>query len=142
MNKTIDAIPAVSFEFFPPHSEQMQETLWKSIKRLQPLAPSFVSVTYGADGSTRERTHDVVERIVNETDLTVAPHLTCVGASREEIDEIARQYPQNDLNFNGQLDDLQESLDSMVLQFLFGVLLICVILGTRFRSYFQPYIII
>ena len=82
----------VSFEFFPPHSEQMQETLWRSIKRLQPLAPSFVSVTYGADGSTRERTHDVVERIVNETDLTVAPHLTCVDASRDEIDEIAREY--------------------------------------------------
>ncbi len=70
----------------------MQETLWKSIKRLQPLAPSFVSVTYGADGSTRERTHDVVERIVNETDLTVAPHLTCVDATRGEIDDIAREY--------------------------------------------------
>jgi methylenetetrahydrofolate reductase (NADPH) len=82
----------VSFEFFPPHSEQMQETLWRSITRLQPLSPSFVSVTYGADGSTRERTHDVVERIVNETDLTVAPHLTCVDARREEIDDIARDY--------------------------------------------------
>jgi methylenetetrahydrofolate reductase (NADPH) len=82
----------VSFEFFPPHSEQMQETLWTSIQRLAPLAPSFVSVTYGADGSTRERTHDVVERIVNETDLTVAPHLTCVDASREEIDAIAQDY--------------------------------------------------
>jgi methylenetetrahydrofolate reductase (NADPH) len=82
----------VSFEFFPPHSEQMQETLWASIQRLAPLAPSFVSVTYGADGSTRERTHDVVERIVNETDLTVAPHLTCVDASREEIDAIAQDY--------------------------------------------------
>jgi methylenetetrahydrofolate reductase (NADPH) len=82
----------VSFEFFPPHSAQMQETLWKSITRLQPLSPSFVSVTYGADGSTRERTHDVVERIVSETDLTVAPHLTCVDARREEIDDIARDY--------------------------------------------------
>ena len=82
----------VSFEFFPPHSERMQETLWKSIQRLQPLAPSFVSVTYGADGSTRERTHGVVQRIVNETDLTVAPHLTCVNASRGEIDDIAREY--------------------------------------------------
>ena len=82
----------VSFEFFPPHSEQMQETLWNSIQQLKPLAPSFVSVTYGADGSTRERTHDVVERIVRETDLTVAPHLTCVDASRGEIDEIARDY--------------------------------------------------
>jgi methylenetetrahydrofolate reductase (NADPH) len=82
----------VSFEFFPPHSEQMQETLWSSIQRLEPLVPRFVSVTYGADGSTRERTHDVVERIVKETDLTVAPHLTCVDASREEIADIARDY--------------------------------------------------
>ncbi len=92
MNPSTSKHVQVSFEFFPPHSEQMQETLWKSIKRLQPLAPSFVSVTYGADGSTRERTHDVVERIVNETDLTVAPHLTCVDASRGEIDDIAREY--------------------------------------------------
>ncbi len=82
----------VSFEFFPPHSEEMQERLWSSIQRLEPLAPRFVSVTYGADGSTRERTHDVVERIVKETDLTVAPHLTCVDASREEIADIARDY--------------------------------------------------
>ena len=92
MNQSISEHVQVSFEFFPPHSEQMQETLWKSIQRLQPLAPNFVSVTYGADGSTRERTHDVVERIVNETDLTVAPHLTCVDARREEIDDIAREY--------------------------------------------------
>jgi methylenetetrahydrofolate reductase (NADPH) len=92
MNQSISEHVQVSFEFFPPHSEQMQETLWKSIQRLQPLAPNFVSVTYGADGSTRERTHDVVERIVNETDLTVAPHLTCVDASRGEIDDIARDY--------------------------------------------------
>ncbi len=82
----------VSFEFFPPHSEQMQETLWTSIQRLKSFAPAFVSVTYGADGSTRERTHDVVQRIVNETELTVAPHLTCVNATRGEIDEIAREY--------------------------------------------------
>ena len=82
----------VSFEFFPPHSEQMRDKLWQSITRLQPLSPRFVSVTYGADGSTRERTHDVVERIVNETELTVAPHLTCVDAKREEIDDIAREY--------------------------------------------------
>ena len=82
----------VSFEFFPPHSEQMQETLWRSIQRLKSFAPAFVSVTYGADGSTRERTHDVVQRIVNETDLTVAPHLTCVNAKRGEIDDIAREY--------------------------------------------------
>jgi methylenetetrahydrofolate reductase (NADPH) len=82
----------VSFEFFPPHSAQMEETLWHSIQKLEPLRPNFVSVTYGADGSTRERTHAVVERIVNETGLTAAPHLTCIGASRGEIDDIARDY--------------------------------------------------
>ena len=82
----------VSFEFFPPHSAKMEETLWNSVQKLKTLAPRFVSVTYGADGSTRERTHAAVERIVDETDLTAAPHLTCVGASRGEIDEIARDY--------------------------------------------------
>ena len=92
MKPSITSNVQVSFEFFPPHSEQMQETLWKSIQRLQPLAPAFVSVTYGADGSTRERTHGVVQRIVNETDLTVAPHLTCVNAKCGEIDDIAREY--------------------------------------------------
>ncbi len=83
---------AVSFEFFPPGSEQMEQTLWRSIEHLAPLAPRFVSVTYGADGSTRERTHGIVSRILAETDLTAAPHLTCVGASRGEIDDIARRY--------------------------------------------------
>ena len=83
---------AVSFEFFPPKSEAMAETLWRSIETLAPLKPRFVSVTYGAGGSTRERTHATVERIVRETDLTAAAHLTCVGATREEIDEIARGY--------------------------------------------------
>ena len=92
MRPSITDSVRVSFEFFPPHSEQMQETLWKSIQRLKPYGPAFVSVTYGADGSTRERTHDVVQRIVNETDLTVAPHLTCVNATRGEIDDIAREY--------------------------------------------------
>jgi methylenetetrahydrofolate reductase (NADPH) len=82
----------VSFEFFPPHTESMQETLWESIQRLESLSPRFVSVTYGADGSTRERTHDVVERIVTETGLTPAPHLTCIDAARDEIDDIAREY--------------------------------------------------
>ena len=82
----------VSFEFFPPHSEKMEATLWDSVQRLENLAPRFVSVTYGADGSTRERTHTAVERIVNETSLTAAPHLTCIGASRGEIDDIAREY--------------------------------------------------
>ncbi len=82
----------VSFEFFPPHSEQMEETLWRSIERLASLGPRFVSVTYGADGSTRERTHAAVARIVSETNLTAAPHLTCIGASRGEIDDVARTY--------------------------------------------------
>jgi methylenetetrahydrofolate reductase (NADPH) len=92
MNPSVTDRVEVSFEFFPPHSEEMQETLWKSIQRLKSFAPAFVSVTYGADGSTRERTHDVVQRIVNETELTVAPHLTCVNATRGEIDDIAREY--------------------------------------------------
>lgn len=82
----------VSFEFFPPADAAMEATLWKSVERLAPLAPRFVSVTYGADGSTRERTHRVVTRIQEETPLTGAPHLTCIGASRGEILEIARGY--------------------------------------------------
>jgi len=82
----------VSFEFFPPNNEQMEEVLWRSIERLAGLGPRFVSVTYGADGSTRERTHTAVARIVSETKLTAAPHLTCIGASRGEIDDIARAY--------------------------------------------------
>jgi methylenetetrahydrofolate reductase (NADPH) len=82
----------VSFEFFPPKTDAMAETLWRSIETLAPLKPRFVSVTYGAGGSTRERTHATVERIVKETDLTPAAHLTCVGATREEIDEIAHSY--------------------------------------------------
>ena len=82
----------VSFEFFPPKTEKMEETLWESVKMLEPLGPRFVSVTYGAGGSTRARTHATVERIVRETSLTPAAHLTCVEASREEIDEVARDY--------------------------------------------------
>ena len=92
MNIKLDDKPAVSFEFFPPHSDKMEATMWQSIERLAALQPSFVSVTYGADGSTRERTHNAVERIIRETELTAAPHLTCVGASRGEIDDIAREY--------------------------------------------------
>lgn len=84
--------PSVTFEFFPPNTEAMEKTLWTSIERLADLEPAFVSVTYGADGSTRERTHAAVERIMRDTQLTPAPHLTCVGASRAEIDEIAREY--------------------------------------------------
>jgi len=82
----------VSFEFFPPNDAQMEATLWRSVQRLAPLAPRFVSVTYGADGSTRERTHKLITRIQRETALTGAPHLTCIGAPREEILSIARQY--------------------------------------------------
>jgi methylenetetrahydrofolate reductase (NADPH) len=82
----------VSFEFFPPKTEKMEEILWDSIQRLAPLEPAYVSVTYGAGGSTRQRTHATVVRIRRETVLEPAAHLTCVGATREEIDEIARQY--------------------------------------------------
>ena len=92
MNKITDAIPAVSFEFFPPQNEKAEVRLWQSIDRLKGLHPRFVSVTYGADGSTRERTHNAVARLMRETSLTTAPHLTCVGASRGEIDDIARKY--------------------------------------------------
>lgn len=83
---------AVSFEFFPPKTEKMAQTLWESIETLAPLSPRFVSVTYGAGGSTRERTHATVERILKETPLAPAAHLTCVGATREEVDAIARGY--------------------------------------------------
>ena len=82
----------VSFEFFPPGDAEMEATLWKSVERLAPLAPRFVSVTYGADGSTRERTHNIITRIQRETALTGAPHLTCIGASRGEVLDIARKY--------------------------------------------------
>ncbi|HZG09428.1 MAG TPA: methylenetetrahydrofolate reductase [NAD(P)H] [Allosphingosinicella sp.] len=82
----------VSFEFFPPKTEKMEATLWESVKTLEPLAPRFVSVTYGAGGSTRERTHATVERIQRETSLDAAAHLTCVGASRAEVDAIAAEY--------------------------------------------------
>ncbi|WP_374415007.1 methylenetetrahydrofolate reductase [NAD(P)H] [Novosphingobium colocasiae] len=83
---------SVSFEFFPPKSEKMEEQLWDAITRLAPLRPGFVSVTYGAGGTTRERTHATVARIARETGLTAAAHLTCVGASKDEIAEIADQY--------------------------------------------------
>ncbi len=83
---------AVSFEFFPPKSEKMEDQLWDAITQLAPLAPRFVSVTYGAGGSTRERTHSTVARIVRETALVPAAHLTCVGASKDEIAQVAEQY--------------------------------------------------
>ncbi|MDP9084605.1 MAG: methylenetetrahydrofolate reductase [Pseudomonadota bacterium] len=83
---------SVSFEFFPPGDVTMAEQLWASVQRLAPLQPNFVSVTYGADGSTRTRTHECVLRILRETKLVVAPHLTCVAASRDEVLGIARDY--------------------------------------------------
>ena len=86
------AAPRVSFEFFPPKTPEMEERLWEVIKRLEPLGPRFVSVTYGAGGSTRERTHATVRRIRNETALEPAAHLTCVAATRDEIDAVARDY--------------------------------------------------
>ncbi len=84
--------PKISFEFFPPKTEEMDRTLWASIERLAPLEPSFVSVTYGAGGSTRERTHATIARILKETALLPAAHLTCVGASRAEIDGVVDRY--------------------------------------------------
>jgi len=86
--------PSISFEFFPPKTEEMERSLWDTIKRLAPLTPSFVSVTYGAGGSTRERTHSTIARILAETDLIPAAHLTCVGAACGEIDEIVGRYHQ------------------------------------------------
>ena len=83
---------AVSFEFFPPKSPEMEETLWRAVKRLEPLAPQFVSVTYGAGGSTRERTHNTVRRILSETALVPAAHLTCVDAKRSEVLDVADAY--------------------------------------------------
>jgi methylenetetrahydrofolate reductase (NADPH) len=84
--------PRVSFEFFPPKSEKLEESLWASVRRLEPLGPSFVSVTYGAGGSTRDRTHRTLARIKQDTALEPAAHLTCVGAARAEIDEVMDAY--------------------------------------------------
>ncbi len=83
---------SVSFEFFPPASEKMEQTLWAAIEKLAPLAPNFVSVTYGAGGSTRERTHATIKRILKETSLTPAAHLTCVGATKAEVDAVVKEY--------------------------------------------------
>ena len=84
--------PRLSFEFFPPKNDKLEEQLWACIRRLEPLAPRFVSVTYGAGGSTQERTHATVARLVAETSLTPAAHLTCVAATRDEVDAVARRY--------------------------------------------------
>ena len=86
------APPKLSFEFFPPRTEALETQLWTCIRRLEPLAPRFVSVTYGAGGSTQERTHATVQRILRETSLVPAAHLTCVGATRAEVDAVARMY--------------------------------------------------
>jgi methylenetetrahydrofolate reductase (NADPH) len=82
----------VSFEFFPPKTEKMEATLWKSVERLAPLKPSYMSVTYGANSGERDKTHDVVKRIQNETGVVAAPHLTCIDASAEELKAIAKDY--------------------------------------------------
>src|SRR6056297_183870 len=84
--------PSISFEFFPPRSVEASFRLWDTVQALAPLRPSFVSVTYGAGGTTRRLTHEAVEALVKTTDMTVAAHLTCVDATREETLEIARAY--------------------------------------------------
>ena len=90
--RTPRSTPEVSFEFFPPKTAEMEASLWSAIERLAPLNPNFVSVTYGAGGSTRERTHNTVARIIRETDLKPAAHLTCVSATRDEVDDVIRGY--------------------------------------------------
>lgn len=85
-------VPQLSFEFFPPNTETMAARLWDTVLRLAPLHPRFVSVTYGAGGTTRQRTHETVTRIQRETDLKPAAHLTCIDATREEVDAVARDY--------------------------------------------------
>jgi methylenetetrahydrofolate reductase (NADPH) len=95
LQETLEAVPPrVSFEFFPPKTAEMEEKLWQSVSKLAPLNPQFVSVTYGAGGSTRERTHSTVKRILHDTALKPAAHLTCVGVSRAEMDAIATEYWQ------------------------------------------------
>ena len=84
--------PSVSFEFFPPKSPEMEAKLWDSVKRLEPVKPSYVSVTYGAGGSTRERTHGIVKKMAEETALNPAGHITCVAATKDEIDQVLRDY--------------------------------------------------
>ncbi len=92
LNRPTTSRFGVSFEFFPPKTDEMEAQLWRSVERLAPLAPSFVSVTYGAGGTTRERTHATVRRLIGETTLQPAAHLTCVSATREEILDVAREY--------------------------------------------------
>ena len=91
-NRQKNTAPSVSFEFFPPKSEAMAARLWETVQRLEPMAPEFVSVTYGAGGSTRERTHDTVKRIASDTALRPAAHLTCVSATKGEVLDVADSY--------------------------------------------------
>jgi len=103
---------SVSFEFFPPNSESMEKTLWNSIDRLKTLEPSFVSVTYGANSGTRDRTHKVIKDIQEKTGLVAAPHLTCIDASREELKAIARDYWNSGIrNIVALRGDLPEGMD-------------------------------
>jgi methylenetetrahydrofolate reductase (NADPH) len=88
----MSATPSVSFEFFPPKSPEMEAKLWDSVKRLEPVKPTYVSVTYGAGGSTRERTHGIVKKMAEETTLNPAGHITCVAATKDEIDQVLRDY--------------------------------------------------
>jgi methylenetetrahydrofolate reductase (NADPH) len=97
-DKDRTASVAVSFEFFPPTDPDMESLLWTSVRHLAPLAPRFVSVTYGADGSTRDRTREIVSRLRQETTLTVAPHITSIGSSRESVRELARAYWSQGIN--------------------------------------------
>ncbi|WP_322516262.1 methylenetetrahydrofolate reductase [NAD(P)H] [Rhodopseudomonas palustris] len=92
MSDVLQHIPAISFEFFPPKTDEMERNLWQAISRLAPLHPRFVSVTYGAGGSTRERTHSTIARILRETSLTPAAHLTCVDAPCADVDEVVERY--------------------------------------------------
>jgi methylenetetrahydrofolate reductase (NADPH) len=92
MTQSHQALPSLSFEFFPPHTPEGAQRLWRSVERLAPLAPTFVSVTYGAGGTTRERTRNAIQAIRERARLNVAGHLTCVGATREETLEVARSY--------------------------------------------------
>ncbi|GJM03519.1 MAG: methylenetetrahydrofolate reductase [Rhodomicrobium sp.] len=97
LDVSADAL-TISFEFFPPKTAKMEETLWQSIRRLEPLAPNFVSVTYGAGGSTRERTHNTVAKLVSDTSLKPAAHLTCVSATKDEVDDVIRSYHEAGVN--------------------------------------------
>ncbi|MCG6203856.1 methylenetetrahydrofolate reductase [NAD(P)H] [Rhodopseudomonas sp. HC1] len=92
MTEPLPHLPAISFEFFPPKTDEMERNLWQAISRLSPLAPRFVSVTYGAGGSTRERTHSTIARILKETSLTPAAHLTCVDAPCADVDDVVERY--------------------------------------------------